>query len=817
MERMDVAIGMGASDREAIYKVPDHQMAAGSTLGSPKVCAIIKATGALEKVYSIDLGATLFGSLVLHHWDARTGVHLTPQKGTFLLHPEHQEHDFYLSNGLAVHENIFVLSGHPGDDGSVDPPAVYYVVDLRNDAPQELSTSTYAFCELRGDTDHDIVAIYDKRLGALVAWNEGHPEQARIFGCSENPVSVETTSDYARAVTQRSPGTLSGRTDASPHDPLGVLHHVHTLKPGESVSFSYLLTFSGEGRRSAEQTYRSCPPHGAALARTMQYYHDMLGRCVVLTPNPEVNRGVLWAKANMLRIMLKAPTGWCFVNDPTRSNNAVGRDTAWFAFGGDYFVPDFVRDSLQAFVRTQEKSGLVVEYYDIRDDKSNDYGLNINDNTPLLILALWHHYTATGDMDVLRDVYPAALKAARYILSQRNDQGLVWCTATGTSDWGIIGWRNVIKNYRLSGATTEVNSECYAALEAMAQMARIMGEHDVSAEFSTHASALKEAINRHLYNPESGLYYLTIDVDGTPRSDMTSDLVFPIMFGVADDEVTTRIIGLLGDEDFWTEAGMRVVPRDAPRYDPGREPAYGLMGGVWVGVTFWYAFAAARFTALVDEVLGASFQNYSRNPRQNNTVPGQFSEWLHGETLVNEGMMLSPWFPPRYIWAAIEGMGGLEHRADVVRIDPRLASHWKWMGIRNLLYRGHRLTWFTVRTPDVVIYSNYHLQESTASLTYKEDVSAHVYISSESACALALREASNLILFVGNTAAHTLTTSLYMDDESLSGTYRCRLYNSLGGAWVEEPGLLSAEQLRQGIIVQIERKGFCLYDMKQET
>ena len=66
----------------------------------------------------------------------------------------------------------------------------------------------------------------------------------------------------------------------------------------------------------------------------------MLGRAVVVTPDAEVNRGVLWAKANMLRTELQAPTGWSFVNDPTRSNNSVGRDTAWFAFGADYLTPD---------------------------------------------------------------------------------------------------------------------------------------------------------------------------------------------------------------------------------------------------------------------------------------------------------------------------------------------------------------------------------------------------------------------------------------------------------------------------------------------
>ncbi len=42
---------------------------------------------------------------------------------------------------------------------------------------------------------------------------------------------------------------------------------------------------------------------------------------------------------------------------------------------------------------------MIVEYYDIRNEKTADYGLNINDNTPLLILAWLHHYHATGDRD----------------------------------------------------------------------------------------------------------------------------------------------------------------------------------------------------------------------------------------------------------------------------------------------------------------------------------------------------------------------------------------------------------------------------------
>jgi hypothetical protein len=808
---------IGPSQRVGIYALPDTELAIGSTLGGPKAACIIKATGAIQSVYSIDIGQTLFGTVLLRHYEADTGMHLAQdQSGTFLIHPEHQEHRFGLPPGIALHETVFVLSGKPDAQGNVDPPAVYLAVEMHNDSAETARIVTFAYADLRGNTGHDVVAEYDKELNALVAWNAAQPDWVRLFGCSDPPESYETTLDYGKAVFNTDSGPLSNKTEA-PTDPLGVLRHTREIKPGETARFYYLLSL-GIGRAAAKKNYQACPTADEALEKTKAYYDEALGRAVLLTPNPQVNRGVLWAKANMMRTLAKAPTGWCFVNDPTRSNNSVGRDTCWFAYGGDYLNPPFVRESLLAYVGNQEPSGKVVEYYDIRNGKTADYNLNVNDNTPLLVLALWHHYNTTGDVDFLKEVYPAACKAARYLLSQRNEAGLVWCNATGTSDWGIIGWRNVIANYRISGASTEVNSECYAALLTASHMARVLDKHDESAEFLKEAEALKTAINTHLKNPGNGLYYLNIDVDGYPRSNITSDLIFPVMFGVADEETSAQIISRLSDADFWTTAGIRTTPRDAPDYDPDgkNDGPYGLMGGVWVGCSFWFAFAAARYNPeFMDRALSATFKNFSSDPRRNSTVPGQFAEWLHGETLTNEGMMLSPWDPPRYLWAAIEGVAGLDPSGDGVTLHPRLASDWKWMGIQNLPYRDKALTYFAVRTPDLQLYANFHPLQSMPYQAYDEDISSQVQAGLDSVCALGLRSGDKLVLFAGNTSDQTVNTSLCVH-APLSGAYRARIYESLLGEWVDR-GLLSAERLAKGHILKIERKGFTLLELTQEV
>ena len=810
----DSAQSVGTGTRFAAYTIPDGEMAAGSTLGAPTCCLVIKATGAIEKLYSVDAGAVLFGALVVHHWDERTGIRLGALPGTFEIYPERQEHRFTLTNGVAVHETIFVLSGKP-DGARVDSPAAYYVLELRNDGPDDVQVGTYAFCQLRGDLGHDVVVSYDARLRAFLAHNRAaNPGYVRVFAISEPPAGYESTLDHAKAIADRRPGPLRDDTGSGDGDPLGVFHSSSSLRSGERARIAYTLTFALNGEAAARKTYRALPCAEDALARTSAHYAEVLARAVVVTPDAEVNRGVLWAKANMLRTELLAPTGWSFVNDPTRSNNSVGRDTAWFAFGADYLTPDFARDSLLAYVERQEPSGMIAEYYDVRTGKTEDYGLNINDNTPLLILALWHHYNTTGDRAFLERVYPATLKAARYVLLQRDERGLIWCTSRKTEDWGIVGWRNVIDNYRLSGATTELNSECFAAFQTIGHMARVLDEHDASAEFAQAAADLRKAINTHLLNPDNGLYYLNIDVDGQPRSDLTSDLVFPVMFGVADDDTAARIISRLSSDDFWTTAGIRTVPRDAPEYGPTH--GYGLLGGVWVGVTFWYAFAAARFNAeFMAYALATSFRHYSRDPRRNNTVPGQFSEWLHGETLVNQGMMLSPWFPPRYLWAAIEGAAGLDLSGGTPTVSARLAPGWKWLGVQNLPYRGNALTWFVVRTPELRMYSNFAFHQSSPYVAYSDDVSTSVRSVDHAAVALALRQDDDLVVFLGNTLERTIATALRITD-GVSGSYALRTYNSLRGAWIEE-GRISADALRQGVPVQLERKGFWLAELRQET
>ena len=183
----------------------------------------------------------------------------------------------------------------------------------------------------------------------------------------------------------------------------------------------------------------------------------------------------------------------------------------------------------------------------------------------------------------------------------------------------------------------------------------------------------------------------------------------------------------------------------------------------------------------MDARLGTSFQNYSRDPRRNNTVPGQFSEWLHGETLVNQGMMLSPWFPPRYLWAAIEGAAAWTSRPAIrgsIRTWRRSGNGW---ACRTFPYQGLSLTWLAVRAPD--------LRKSTLTTTsrsprphaaYEDDISAHVHAIGSTSVVAGVAPGRQHAPLRGNTDRTALTTALRGGRRSRAGLQTAGLRQSAG-------------------------------------
>ncbi len=807
------------------FILTDAELGMGASFGNSAIWVNTKSTGAVERVFLNALGQSLIGAISLDYAafglplsvathvnpSARSFIALRPEAGStlFEIHPAYQRLSFVLGGAVKIEETTFVpLTGV--EAGHEDLPLVYVVTKLLNTTEIPRQIRVLGSARLRGSMEPDIRARFEKRLHAIVAFNESEPRAVRIFGTSGGSPRFEVGFDFGRIYDPTHVHPLKNST-CGPGDVIGQLQLDVTLGPSARHILCFIAGGFAEGEPAAVEAYAAAPDHESALQRTIAHLEDVIGHSEVITPDPLINEGALWSKVNAHRVMAAYPQGTAFTNDPGNTANVVVRDSAWFVYGTDHFMPEFSHRLLESVGSRQYANGKLPEYYDAITGEIADDGLNINDDTPLYILAVNHHFRSAGDFEWLRGVYSRVSAAADYIISQIDDRGLVFCSARDPRGnvWASASWRNIIERYSINGAVTEINAECVAALRAASHLADNLGQPgDDAKRFSDASRKLQGAMDEHLINPENGLYYLNIDVDGNVHTDVTGDEIFPVMFRACDEKTGFRIISRLNAPDFWTSAGLRTVSRYDPLYDPSNY--WGLMGGVWPGLTWWYAFAAAQYhPEFMVRALRSSFEHYAVDPRKNNTIPGQFSEWFDGESLTNKGMRLSPWEPPRFLWAAVEGVCGLMVLPGRPRINPIIPSHWSWVGLRRLPYHGSFVSYFAVRRDDgrLCLYSTAQVESEFDVIVLERDVTDDVRRFSDRARIIALAGENETVVLVGNTSTETVAASLNIERIlDASKNYALEAYNSERKRW-EEP---IVRETWGALALSIEAGGFQL-------
>ncbi len=430
------------------------------------------------------------------------------------------------------------------------------------------------------------------------------------------------------------------------------------------------------------------------------------------TPDAIVNRGALWAKINQLRDYQEYAHGAGFSNAPP-CDQYVARDTFWFLVSSNFYAQQWSRRMLDTWFRLGvEPNGKFIEYMLASGTPMfrDDYGLNINDNTPLMLIASAHYFALSGDRGFLDANYAMLLTSANYILAQRDAGGaklnphrLVWCTSTETFTRGLCSWRNCFAGGRISGAVTEINSECVMALRAVADLAAHIGDTLNASRLNDAAEDLRRAINTHLRSntPNNPHYLLMIDPFGERDDALTADLLFPILCDVAEPEASQKILETIYGQKFWVTsptggAGMRTVAPDQPGAMVKAEPGnYGLTGGVWPNLALWAGRAAAqvgRPDLLVQGLRGTMMLSDREDFDRNYVTPGEFPEYFNGDDLVQRGNLRSTFIHGSYVWAATEGIMGLRPRAAQLEVNPQLPRGWKWAALTNLPYRGFPLS-----------------------------------------------------------------------------------------------------------------------------
>jgi len=177
-------------------------------------------------------------------------------------------------------------------------------------------------------------------------------------------------------------------------------------------------------------------------------------------------------------------------------------------------------------------------------------------------------------------------------------------------------------------------------------------------------------------------------------------------------------------------------------------------------------------------------------------------------------MRLSPWEPPRFLWAAIEGVCGFTLSPEMPRINPLIPPRWLWVGLRRLPYHGRDLSYFAVRQQSKLnVYATCAVKTNFESHEYEEDVTDSVVVLAASVSTIALRRGDELMIMVGNSGSQTTSAPVDLSRVvDADRRYELRIYNSERDAWIDGSTLTGSQM--QSIAVPIEVLGYRLISLR---
>ncbi|MDW8099081.1 MAG: family 78 glycoside hydrolase catalytic domain [Anaerolineae bacterium] len=140
----------------------------------------------------------------------------------------------------------------------------------------------------------------------------------------------------------------------------------------------------------------------------------------------------------------------------------------------------------------------------------------------LWVLACEEFYRYSGDLDFVRQIYPALRQQAENIRGFLNQDGLLEIQAWNMLDWAPMDTPS-------AGVVTHQNAWLVEALRRTAYLAEILGETTEAKRYSMMAESLKAAINTYLWSEEHQAYIDSIHADGT-RSPVVSQQTNTVVY-----------------------------------------------------------------------------------------------------------------------------------------------------------------------------------------------------------------------------------------------------------------------------------------------
>lgn len=200
------------------------------------------------------------------------------------------------------------------------------------------------------------------------------------------------------------------------------------------------------------------------------------------------------------------------------------------------------------------------------------------DATPLFIILAGMYYDRTGDLNLIKHIWPNITAAINWIDKYGDIDGDGFVEYIHKSENGLTnqGWKDSFdsimhENNQLAEppiALCEVQSYVYGAKVHAGKLASQLDNQNLSLKLFNEAAVLKKNFNENFWDEELSTFVLALDGDKKPCRVRSSNAGHCLFTGIADNDKAAILADTLLNSDMFSGWGVRTLSSLSGRYNP---------------------------------------------------------------------------------------------------------------------------------------------------------------------------------------------------------------------------------------------------------
>jgi len=200
------------------------------------------------------------------------------------------------------------------------------------------------------------------------------------------------------------------------------------------------------------------------------------------------------------------------------------------------------------------------------------------DSTPLYLMLAAAYHERTGDLSLIREIWPNLLRAVTWLERYGDSDADGFIEYGKRSSHGLVqqGWKDSHDSvFHRDGAAAdgpialcEVQGYAYAARRGMAVLARALGQPELAQTWLSDAETLRQRFDAAFWSEELGMYALALDGRKRPCEVRSSNAGHCLYTGIALPERRAPLARQLMSNLMFSGWGVRTLASDERRYNP---------------------------------------------------------------------------------------------------------------------------------------------------------------------------------------------------------------------------------------------------------